>query len=110
MERDVNIVRIGRVALIYQTTDRQETRAWDNRARAWVELSPGEYRTAIQDAIRVAAQLDAPRIIELPCYVSGGRTVRNFMKFKTILVTGALLGASAQVAAQRIRKQSFGVT
>lgn len=66
VERDVNILRIGRVALIYQTTDRQETRAWDNRARAWVELSPGEYRTAIQDAIRVAAQLDAPRIIELP--------------------------------------------
>ena len=26
--------------------------------------------------------------------------MRNFMKFKTILVTGALLGASAQVAAQ----------
>ena len=66
VERDVSIVRVGRVALIYQTTDRQETRAWDNRARAWVELSPGEYRTAIQDAIRVAAQLDAPRIIELP--------------------------------------------
>ncbi len=66
VERDVSIVRVGRVALIYQTTDRQETRAWDNRARAWVELPPGEYRTAIQDAIRVAAQLDAPRIIELP--------------------------------------------
>ena len=64
--RDVNIVRIGRVALIYQTTDRQETRAWDNRSRQWVELAPGEYRTAVQDAIRVAAQLDAPRIIELP--------------------------------------------
>lgn len=66
VERDVNIVRVGRVALIYQTTDRQETRAWDNRARTWVELPAGEYRTAIQDALRVAAQLDAPRIIELP--------------------------------------------
>ena len=66
VERDVNIVRVGRVALIAQTTDRQETRAWDNRSRTWVELSPGEYRTAVQDAIRVAAQLDAPRIIELP--------------------------------------------
>ena len=67
-ERDVNIVRVGRVALIYQTTDRQETRAWDNspNVRDWIELPPGEYRTAIQDAIRVAAQLDAPRIIELP--------------------------------------------
>lgn len=64
--RDVSIVRIGRVALIYQTTDRQETRAWDNRTREWVELPPGEYRTAVQNAIRVAAQLDAPRVIELP--------------------------------------------
>ncbi len=65
-ERDVNILRIGRVALIYQTTDRQETRAWDSRAMEWVELPPGQYRTAVQDAIRVAGQLDAPRIIELP--------------------------------------------
>ncbi len=64
--RDVNILRIGRVALIYQTTDRQETRAWDNRAREWVELPPGQYRTPVQSAIRVASQLDAPRIIELP--------------------------------------------
>ncbi len=65
-ERDVNIVRIGRVALMYQSTDRQVTGAWDNRARQWVELPAGEYRTAVQDAIRVASQLDAPKIIELP--------------------------------------------
>jgi len=29
-------------------------------------LPAGDYRTAIQSAIRVASQLDAPRIIELP--------------------------------------------
>ena len=66
VDRDVNIVRIGRVALIYQTTDRQITGAWNNNSRAWEELPPGEYRTAVQSAIRVAAQLDAPRIVELP--------------------------------------------
>ncbi|NKB31702.1 MAG: DUF3450 family protein [Pseudomonadales bacterium] len=65
-DRDVNIARIGRVALLYQTTDRQETGAWDNRARQWVALDPGEYRTQVQGAIRVASQLDAPRIVELP--------------------------------------------
>lgn len=65
-ERDVTIVRIGRVALMYQTTDRQVTGAWDNKARQWVELGAGEYRTAVQTAIRVASQLDAPKIIELP--------------------------------------------
>lgn len=65
-ERDVNIARFGRVALIYQTTDRIETGAWDKDAMQWVQLSPGEYRTAVQQAIRVASQLDAPRILELP--------------------------------------------
>ena len=65
-DRDVNIARIGRVALLYQTTDRQETGAWDNRGRQWVALDPAEYRTQVQGAIRVASQLDAPRIIELP--------------------------------------------
>jgi len=65
-ERDVNIVRIGRVALIAQTTDRQITAAWDNSTRSWAELPAGEYRTAIQRAIRIAQQLDAPDIIELP--------------------------------------------
>ena len=65
-DRDVNIARFGRVALLYQTTDRIETGAWDNNARQWVALPPGEYRTAVQQAIRVASQLDAPRILELP--------------------------------------------
>jgi len=64
--RDVSIVRIGRVALIYQTTDRRETRAWDNRARQWVELPAGEYRAAVQSAIRVAGQLDAPEALDSP--------------------------------------------
>jgi len=65
-DRDVNMVRIGRVALMYQTTDRQETGAWNNHIRQWEPLPPGEYRAEVQQAIRVASQLDAPRIIDLP--------------------------------------------
>lgn len=65
-ERDVNIARIGRVSLMYQTIDRQSTGAWDLTIGDWVELPAGEYRTAVQSAIRVASQLDAPHIIELP--------------------------------------------
>lgn len=63
---DVNILRVGRIALMFQTTDRQISAAWDNNARTWVELDAGEYRTAIQTAIRVSSGLDAPRIIDLP--------------------------------------------
>lgn len=65
-DRDVNMVRIGRVALMYQTTDRQQTGAWNNDSRQWEDLAPGEYRAQVQQAVRVASQLDAPRILELP--------------------------------------------
>ncbi|MEX2132149.1 MAG: DUF3450 domain-containing protein [Pseudohongiellaceae bacterium] len=63
---DVNILRVGRIALLFQTTDRQITGRWDNATRSWVELPVGEYRTAVQSAIRVSQGLDAPRIIDLP--------------------------------------------
>ncbi len=65
-DRDVNMDRIGRVALMYQTTDRQITGAWDNNARQWVELDAGQYRTEFQTALRVASNLAAPDIIDLP--------------------------------------------
>lgn len=66
VERDVNVVRIGRVALMYQTTDRQVTGAWDNSARQWVELPAGDYRQEVQQANRVVQNLDAPDILFLP--------------------------------------------
>lgn len=66
VERDVNIVRIGRVALMYQTTDREVTGAWDNAQRQWVELPAGEYRQEVQQAQRVVSNLDAPDILFLP--------------------------------------------
>ena len=62
----MKIVRFGRVAMLFQTTDRRITGAWDNDERDWVELSAGRYRTPVQRAIRIAEQLDAPAIIELP--------------------------------------------
>jgi hypothetical protein len=65
-DRDVDILRVGRVALVFQTTDRQITGMWDRDSRSWVELDAGEYRTAVQSAIRVSAGLDAPRVIDLP--------------------------------------------
>ena len=66
VERDVNVARIGRVALMYQTTDRQVTGAWDNSSRQWVELPAGDYRQEVQKAIRVVSNLEAPDILNLP--------------------------------------------
>lgn len=66
VERDVDMLRVGRIALVYQTKDRTMTGAWDQATRSWVELDPVEYRTAIQRAISVSSGLVSPAIMDLP--------------------------------------------
>ncbi|MGB4246120.1 MAG: DUF3450 domain-containing protein [Pseudohongiellaceae bacterium] len=65
-ERDVDILRVGRIALVYQTKDRTLTGMWDQQNRQWVPLDPGQYRTAIQRAISVSSGLVSPAIMDLP--------------------------------------------
>lgn len=65
-EREVNILRVGRIALMYQTTDTELSGAWDQRQRAWVELDSGEYRAAILKGIRIAKKQASIEIMKLP--------------------------------------------
>lgn len=65
-ERDVDILRVGRIALVYQTKDRTLTGMWDQQNRQWVPLDAGQYRTAIQRAISVSSGLVSPAIMDLP--------------------------------------------
>ena len=65
-DRDVDMMRVGRVALVYQTKDRTMTGAWDQQSRSWVALDAAQYRTAIQRAIGVTSGLSSPAILELP--------------------------------------------
>jgi len=65
-DRDVDMMRVGRVALVYQTKDRTMTGAWDQQSRSWVALDAVQYRTAIQRAIGVTSGLSSPAILDLP--------------------------------------------
>lgn len=65
-ERDVDMLRVGRIALVYQTQDRTITGAWDKTSNQWVQLSSGDYRTSVQRAISVAKGLSSPAIMDLP--------------------------------------------
>ena len=53
-EREVDILRIGRVALVYQSTDGAETGAWNKDSQSWEELSAGDYATAVRKGVRIA--------------------------------------------------------
>jgi hypothetical protein len=63
--RTVAFLRIGRVALLYQTLDGEEVGAWDTAAKSWTTLG-SEYRLAIRDGLRMARKQVAPDLITVP--------------------------------------------
>lgn len=65
-ERTVNFLRIGRVALMYQTLDADETGYWDNDKKAWVE--DNSYNDHIKEALKVARKQKAPDLIIAPIH------------------------------------------
>ena len=65
---EVDMLRIGRVALIYQTADQSATRRWDRDAQDWLDVE-GSYRNQVRLGLRVARKQVAPDLLLLP--VSG---------------------------------------
>jgi hypothetical protein len=62
--REVQFIHLGRVSLMYRTTDGEETGYWDRNAKSWVDDS--DYARAIEDAIRMAQETLAPDLLTLP--------------------------------------------
>lgn len=67
VERDVDFLRVGRVALMYQTSDQTSTGVWDKNAKQFVELG-NEYRRPVAKGIQMAQQLATTEILELPIH------------------------------------------
>src|SRR5262245_15020402 len=62
--RTVRFLRIGRVALLYQTMDGEETGYWDKDQKKFV--IDNSYRTAVKKGFAVATKQGAPELIEAP--------------------------------------------
>ncbi len=64
-QKVVDILHVGRVALLYVTPDGADTGYWDVEAKQWHSLS-GSYRAAIREGLRIARETAAPEILALP--------------------------------------------
>jgi len=63
-KRTVDFLRIGRVALLYMTMDRDEAGSWDADAKTWKPL-PREYYRTLPKAFRVARKQDPPALLRM---------------------------------------------
>lgn len=64
--RAVNILRVGRIALLYQTRDRLHAGAWDRDRREWTSLDNSQYQAAIVKGLRIARNQSAIDLLQLP--------------------------------------------
>ena len=63
--RIVDVLKVGRVALVYQTSDGEETGAWDVSQGTWVQLDDS-FKTPIRNGIRMARKQLSVDMLTLP--------------------------------------------
>jgi hypothetical protein len=62
--RTVQFIRMGRIALLYQTLDGDETGYWDAEKKAWV--TDAAYARDVKHALSVAKKEGAPDLVMVP--------------------------------------------
>lgn len=65
-EREVNILRVGRVALLYQTANQQHSAVWNKKTKQWQSLESSDEQAAVAKGIRIANKQVAIDMLELP--------------------------------------------
>jgi len=64
--RDVDFLRIGRVSLVYQTTDGEESGVWNPETKSWDNLPSGDYAAAIRKGVRIAKKQATIELLNMP--------------------------------------------
>ncbi len=65
-EQDVNILRVGRIALVAQTKDTKLSAVYDKATKSWVELDNTTYRNSIKNGIKMANKQASIGVMSLP--------------------------------------------
>lgn len=71
-ELEVNFLRIGRIALAYQSDDGKDTGAWDASQKAFVPLSASDYKAHIDTGLKIARKEVSPDLFIIPVPAAEG--------------------------------------
>jgi hypothetical protein len=71
--KEAELVRLGRISLMYRTVDGKESGYWDNQQKKWV--ADADYARAIEEALHIAKSETAPDVLTVPVPApQGGRS------------------------------------
>ena len=65
--RRVNYLRLGRVSWIYQSIDKRDSGAWNNKERKWVDLD-GDFDSVLRKNFQIAREQSAPDLLLVPLF------------------------------------------
>ncbi|MEQ8427811.1 MAG: DUF3450 domain-containing protein [Gammaproteobacteria bacterium] len=65
-EHEVDVLRVGRIAMVSQTKDTLISARWNNDSRKWEVLDNVTYRNAIRNGIKMAKKQASIDIVKLP--------------------------------------------
>ncbi len=68
--RQVDVLKWGRVSLVFQTPDGEVTGVWNNQNRQWVILDD-DFRTGVRDGLRIARKTQTADLVRLPVPAPG---------------------------------------
>ena len=61
-----DVLRIGRIALVYQDINGEQFGHWQPGARRWAALEESQYRRHINKGLRIAKEEIAPELMTIP--------------------------------------------
>ena len=68
----VNMLRVGRVMLGYQSDDQKYHGVWDKNNKEWVSISAGSYRSAFSELYKITKKQASTNILQLPIHAPEG--------------------------------------
>ena len=70
-ELTVDYLRVGRVALMYQSLDAKISALWNQKEKKWVDLD-GSFKKSIREGLKMARKQSAPQLVKLPIKAAEG--------------------------------------
>ena len=63
-----DFLRVGRVALMYQTLDGQHTGVWHQQTAAWIPRNDHRFRQSLRQGLKMARKQVAPELLPVPVF------------------------------------------
>lgn len=70
---EVDVLRVGRIALVCQSKDTTVTAMWDRKNQSWLAIDSGNYRNSVRQGLKMANKQAPIGMLRLPIMSDGGK-------------------------------------